>query len=203
MSVHVYVEGGGNYRHTDTSTACRRGFRQLFEKIGLPARRLSVVACGSRSQTFKDFRKAVRQQTGDFVILLVDSEGPVGAPGTWVHLNATDGWQPPMAGVTEDQAHLMVQCMEAWFLADREALHEFYGPEFLAGSLPGQADIEQIPNRFLVTQLIHASRRTSKGPYHKTRHGFALLEKINPQKVREASAHAGKLFDVLIREANV
>ena len=55
-------------------------FSQLFEKLGLPARRLSVIACGSRRQTFRDFRKAVRQQTGDFVILLVDSEGPVGAP---------------------------------------------------------------------------------------------------------------------------
>jgi len=92
--------------------------------------------------------------------------------------------------------------MEAWFLSDREALYEFYGPAFLAGSLPGQADVEQIPKRFVVTQLDHASRRTSKGPYQKTRHGFALLALINPQRVRDASAHAGRLFDVLIREAS-
>ena len=78
MSVRVYVEGAGDYKHTDTATACRRGFQELFGKLGLPARRLSVIACGSRLQTFNDFRKAVLQHPDDFVILLVDSEGPVG-----------------------------------------------------------------------------------------------------------------------------
>ena len=48
MSVRVYVEGGGDYKHTDNATACRRGFQELFEKLGLPAHRLSVIACGSR-----------------------------------------------------------------------------------------------------------------------------------------------------------
>jgi hypothetical protein len=203
VSVRVYVEGGGDYKHTDTATACRRGFRELFEKLGLPARRFSVHAGGTRRQTFRDFRAAVRQQTGDFIILLVDSEGPVEAPGAWAHLNARDGWQPP-AGATEDQAHLMVQCMEAWFLADREALRKFYdGPEFLAGSLPGQANIEQVLKPSLLPILRHASRRTSKGPYDKTRHGFALLAVIDPQRVRNASPYAARLFDVLIYRTNV
>jgi hypothetical protein len=129
VSVRVYVEGGGDYKHNDTATTCRRGFQELFGKLGLPGRRLSVIACGSRLQTFNDFRKALRQQTGDFVILLVDSEGPVVAPGAWAHFHARDGWQRP-AGTIQDQAHLMVQCMEAWFLADREALIEFYGQGF-------------------------------------------------------------------------
>jgi hypothetical protein len=93
--------------------------------------------------------------------------------------------------------------MEAWFLADRDALIEFYGPEFLADSLPGQANIEQIPKRSLVPKLNHASRKSSKGKYHKAKHGFALLTLINPQKLREASPHAGRLFDVLIHETNV
>ena len=201
MSVRVYVEGGGDYKHTDTATACRRGFHELFEKLGLPERRLSVIACGSRDQTFNDFRKAVRQQADDFVILLVDSEGPVEAPSAWAHLHARDGWQRP-AGTTEDQAHLMVQCMEAWFLADREALIEFYGQGFLAGSLPGQPNIEQIPKRSLLPVLKHASKQTTKGPYDKTRHGFALLALIDPQRLRDASLHAGRLFDVLIHETS-
>lgn len=200
MSVRVYVEGGGNYKHTDTATACRRGFRQLFDRLGLPARGLSVIACGSRGQTFKDFRKAVRQRTGDFVILLVDSEDPVSAPGIWAHLTARDGWQPPTADITDDRAYLMVQCMETWFLADREVLIEFYGPSFLARSLPGRADIEQIPKRLLLTRLTHASKRTLKGPYDKAGHGFTLLALINPEKVREASPHAGRLFDALLHE---
>ena len=201
MSVRVYVEGGGDYKHTDTATACRSGFRQLFENLGLPSRRFSVHAGGSRRQTFKDFRTAVRQQTGDFIILLVDSEGPVGARGAWAHLHARDGWQPP-SGTTEDQAHLMVQCMEAWFLADRDALLDFYGAELLADSLPGRANIEQIPKRSLLPALKHASKQTTKGSYDKTRHAFALLARIDPQKLRVASHHAGRLFDVLIQRTN-
>ena len=30
-------------------------------------------------------------------------------------------------GATDEQAHLMVQCMEAWFLADRETLAAVFG----------------------------------------------------------------------------
>lgn len=202
MSVRVYVEGAGDYKHTDNATACRRGFQELFKKLGLPENRLSVIACGSRFQTFNDFRKAVRQHPGDFVILLVDSEGRVVAPSAWTHLNASDRWQRP-AGTIDDQAHLMVQCMEAWFMADREALTEFYGQGFLAGSLPGQPNIEQIPKRSLLPVLKHASKQTTKGSYHKTRHGFALLALINPQSLRNASPHAGRLFDVLIHRTKV
>jgi hypothetical protein len=201
VSVRVYVEGAGDYKHTDNATACRRGFQELFEKLGLPERRLSVIACGSRLQTFNDFRKAVRQHSGDFIILLVDSEGPVEAPSAWAHLHVRDEWQRP-AGTIGDQAHLMVQCMEAWFLADREALIEFYGQGFLAGSLPGQPNIEEIPKRSLLCVLKHASKQTTKGSYDKTRHAFALLARINPQRLRFASLHAGRLFDVLIQRTN-
>lgn len=198
MSVRVYVEGAGDYKHTDNATACRRGFHELVEKLGLPENRLSVIACGSRFQTFNDFRKALRQHPDDFVILLVDSEGPVEVPSAWAHLHARDGWQCPAVAI-EDQAHLMVQCMEAWFLADREALIEFYGQGFLAGSLPGQPNIELIPKRSLLLVLKHASGQTRKGSYHKTRHAFPLLARIHPQKLRIASLHAGRLFDVLLQ----
>ena len=201
MSVRVYVEGGGNYKRTDTATSCRRGFQEFFEKLGLPGRRLSVIAGGSRDQTFNDFRKAVHQHPDDFVILLVDSEGPVGAPSAWEHLIARDGWQPPV-GANEDHAQLMVQCMEAWFLADRQELTKFYGQGFLEGSLPSQPNIEEIPKRSLLPALKHASKQTTKGPYDKTRHAFALLARIDPQRLRVASFHARRLFDVLIQRTN-
>jgi hypothetical protein len=201
VSVRVYVEGAGDYKHTDNATACRRGFQELFEKLGLPENRLSVIACGSRFQTFNDFRKALRQHPDDFVILLVDAEGPVEVPSAWAHLHARDGWNRPAVAI-EDQAQLMVQCMEAWFLADREVLIEFYGQGFLAGSLPGQPNIEEILKRSLLPVLKHASKRTTKGSYDKTRHAFALLARIDPQKLRIASLHAGRLFDVLIQRTN-
>jgi len=201
VSVRVYVEGAGDYKHTDKATACRRGFQEFFGKLGLPENRLSVIACGSRFQTFNDFRKALRQHPDDFVILLVDSEGPVEVPSAWAHLQARDGWQRPAVAI-EDQAHLMVQCMEAWFLADRQALIEFYGQGFLAGSLLGQPNIELILKGSLLPVLKHASSQTTKGPYHKTRHAFALLACIDPQKLRIASLHASRLFDVLLQRTD-
>jgi hypothetical protein len=201
VSVRVYVEGAGDYKHTDRTTACRRGFQELFARLGLPERRIRVIACGSRRQTFNDFKKAVLEDLTDFVIMLVDSEGPVSTPTSWDHLHARDGWQRP-GPATDEQAHLMVQCMETWFLADRDALTEFYGQGFLAGSLPGQSNIEQIPKDSLLPILKHASKQTTKGSYHKTKHAFALLRLIDPSKLRAASPHAASLFDVLIQRTS-
>ena len=202
MSVRVYVEGAGDYKHTDNATACRRGFQTLFMKLGLPERGLRVIACGDRGQTFNDFRKALREYPNDFVILLVDSEGPVTAQNSWTHLYASDRWPRP-AGAIDEQAHLMVQCMEAWFMADRQALIKYYGQGFRAGSLPGQPNIEQIPRRSLLPTLRHASKHTTKGSYRKTRHAFALLALIDLGKLRVASLHAAGLFDVLVQRTSV
>ena len=67
---------------------------------------------------------------------------------------------------------------------------------------PVSRTLKQIPKRSLLPVLKHASKRTTKGPYDKTRHAFALLARIDPQKLRIASPHAGRLFDVLIQRTN-
>jgi Domain of unknown function (DUF4276) len=201
VSVRVYVEGGGNCRHSDTNTACRRGFVTLFAKLGLPPRNFGVIPCGSRTETHKDFCTALKQSKADFIILLVDSEAPVaGGAGSWAHLKAQDNWDRPR-GVTEDQAHLMVQCMEAWFLADREALERFYGSGFVPRALPGWPNIEQAPKPDLISALERATRGTSKGKYDKVKHGFALLAQINVEQVRARSERARRLFDTLLRQS--
>ena len=95
----------------------------------------------------------------------------------------------------------MVQVMESWFLADRHVLAAYYGQGFNVSSLPGQPNIELISKRDVFQALRLASKNTkTKGEYHKTRHGFDLLEMIEPNLVRAASAHAGNLFTVLQRE---
>ena len=66
-------------------------------------------------------------------MLLVDAEGPV-ATGTCEHLRARDGWD--MTGVDAQSVHLMVQTMEAWIVADADALGSYYGNGFNAGALP-------------------------------------------------------------------
>jgi hypothetical protein len=93
----------------------------------------------------------------------------------------------------------MVQAMEAWFLADRAALSEFYGEGFLAKSLPGNPSIEQIRKDDLEPALKRATKPTkTKGEYHKVRHGFALLALIDPLKVENASSRA-KQFNQFLR----
>jgi hypothetical protein len=98
-------------------------------------------------------------------------------------------------------AFLMVQAMEAWFLADREVLAAFYGDGFLANSLPGSPrEIESVPKGDLEPALKHASGPTkTKGPYQKVKHGFALLALINPSKVENASPHAASFHRFLRR----
>jgi hypothetical protein len=57
--------------------------------------------------------------------LLVDSEGPVGKGSTpAVYLSARDGWD--FTVLRDNHVFLMVQAMEAWFLADRRALADYY-----------------------------------------------------------------------------
>ena len=95
----------------------------------------------------------------------------------------------------------MVQVMEAWFLADRQVLAGYYGQGFTAGSLPGQPNIELISKQDVFRALRQASKNTkTKGEYHKTKHGFDLLELIDPNRVRAASVHAEHLLTVLQRE---
>ncbi len=196
MSVLIYVEGGFQ---GSTKSACRQAFRLFLEKVIRPGS-FQVRASGDRASTFQDFRAALRRHPGDYVILLVDSEEAV-TTDSWEHLRTRvgDGWQRP-AGTADDQAHLMVQTMEAWLLVDKPTLIAYYGQGFLAASLPGQANVELIAKRSVFDALQHASRHTKKGEYHKTRHGFDLLELIDPGKVRTASHHAARLFAVLVRE---
>lgn len=134
-----------------------------------------------------------------FIVLLVDSEGPVDPRHTpWEHLRTRDHWNQP-AAVADDQVHLMVQCMEAWFLADRDALTDFYGPDFNDNALPSNPDIEHIAKTDVIRALENATRHTStKGRYHKTYHGFKLLGLIDPIRVRGASTHANRLCAVLV-----
>jgi hypothetical protein len=159
-----------------------------------------VIASGSRNDTFQDFRDALKRHPNDYVILLVDSEEPV-VKGPWQHLRerTEDNWPRP-ANTGDDQAHLMVQVMESWFLADKQVLANYYGKGFLPNSLPSQPNIELVAKKDVFNGLQNASKKTKKGEYHKTRHGFDLLALIDPALVRGASNHADQLLIVLQRE---
>lgn len=145
--VKLFVEGGGD--SNALRTACREGFTTFITRAGL-TRRPRVVACGSRRDAFDSFRTEVAQ--GDEAMLLVDSEAPVFAdcqqppadPMTWMpwaHLGRQpgDGWEKPR-GSADTDCHLMIQCMETWFLADRAVLSTFFNPGFRSSELPPTAN---------------------------------------------------------------
>lgn len=192
--IRIYVEGGGD---KESKADLRRAFSTFLGALRDEARRRrigwSVIACGSRSDAFINFRVALKQNSNALNLLLVDSEGPVSRTPR-EHLIALDGDAGYLATVPESQCHLMVQAMEAWIIADPEALARFYGQGFLANALPKTRDIEQIAKDTLVPSLARATRDTQKREYHKTRHAPLLIEQLDTAKVRARSHHCNRLF---------
>ena len=189
----VYVEGGGSTRQQQAKL--RRAFSQFIEQAGLTGTMPRVIACGSRSVAFNDFETG-HKETGAIAILLVDSEGPVTADTPWQHLQDRDGWDRPLDTET-DQCHLMVQVMESWFVADREALAGFYGSDFRSNAIPQWPKIEEVPKGDVLSKLRQATSSTRKGSYRKGRHGFEILGRLDPNKVMNAAPHAKRFVDSL------
>ena len=198
----VYMEGGGNTKLLHTEL--RKGMKSLLEKCGLKGVMPKVFSCGSRNDAFRDFKTASRN--GKSAFLLVDSECAVAKTHQdkpWHHLKARDNWDKP-ADTTDDQCHLMVQCMESWFLADVETLNEYYGQDFNEKYFPksGQ-DVEPIDKDQVADKLKNATRNCrKKGKYNKGDHSFEILGKIDPEKVKNASEWAKRFFDTLKKNCN-
>jgi hypothetical protein len=196
VSTTLYVEGGGSTEVTQARL--RQGFAAYCRKVNPKARRLRIAAQGGREQACEEFKLAVANaKQNEIVALLVDSESQVAA-GTCVdHLRTSDNWQFPAMG--KNRVFLMVQCMESWFLADRDALAAFYDGGFSAKALPGSAaNIEIIRKEDVTSGLQRATAKTkTKGEYHKVVHGSALLARINPEFVERASPHARQFHDFL------
>ncbi len=194
MSARVFVEGGGDRR---SQTACRKAFSTFFGRLLGDFPKPRIVASGSRNQAYADFSRSLTDDLGSFPVLLVDSEGPVAVGKRAAeHLRERDHWTGPLP---EGQVHLMVQCMEAWFLADKTTLAQYYGHEFREAALPANPRIEDVPKNDLLDGLARATLATSKGRYHKTRHAFDILERLDPQSVGQQSYSAAALFAVLLR----
>lgn len=204
--VKLYVEGGGDA--AALKTACREGFSSFIAKAGLKGHMPRVVACGGRQDAFESFRTAIRN--GDSAMLLVDSEEPVlgryqdgeekAQWQPWQHLKQRqgDGWDKPADSVDTD-CHLMVQCMESWFLADRNTLKTFFGQGFQESSLPATGNAVEAISKTLVYQSLSQATKDckSKAPYGKGEHSFKLLTLIAPSSVTSASPWAARFVEQL------
>lgn len=190
VELRLYVEGGGDSKVL--RTACRRGVSEFLAKAGLQAHLPRIVASGGRRQAYDDFRTALRQGK-HHAMLLVDSEDPVTVPSPWLHLlqRPADAWPTP-PDATDNDCHLMVQCMESWFLTDRDTLTTFFGQGLNANALPSpHTPIETIPKAAVYQALANATKDCkTKAQYGKGEHSFLLLAQIDPTKVTAASPWA-------------
>jgi len=193
--VWVFVEGGGDSRQEQTPL--RVGFGQLIKQWLGELPQPTVIACGGRARAFRDFSIAVRKYPGDLCLLLVDSEAPVGdGVAAWEHVlrRVGDGWVRP-DGVGEDRLFFMAQAMEAWLIADAEALAKFYGQKFRAQDIPARANVEDVAKQDLFEALRKATRDTRA---YSKRDGFALIGRISAARVCERSpVHARRFFQRL------
>ena len=198
VEIRLYVEGGGDSKLLRSE--CRKGFREFIEKAAPTKRKPRITASGGRKQAYDDFCTAhSNAKRGETVLLLVDSEAPVDSASPWEHLSARPGdkWLRPN-GASDEQCHLMVQCMETWFLADLAALRHFFGQGFHENALPANPSVESIPKNDVLSSLQKATRQCkTKGPYGKGTHSFQLLATIDPTEVTAASLWAQRFVETL------
>lgn len=195
MTAVLYIEGGGDNRRLGAEF--RQGWKEFLSNAGLPGRMPRVVRGGTRQQTFSRFITALGDsQDATVPILLVDSEGPVAAAhSAWQHLRMRDHWDKP-ASAGDDQAFLMVQVMETWFLADRNALQTYFGERFKANAIRQWPQLEEVPKETVFDALETATAGCSR-PYSKGKIASELLTQIDPAYVESACPHAKSLLDHL------
>ena len=194
--IRIYIEGGGNDRLSWRKI--RAGFGEFFDSLRQLARlhriEWSIIPCGPRSNTFEDFKLGLKQHPNAFNVLLVDSESPVNLSRR-DHLRQQDHWK--ITALQEDQCHLMVQAIEAWLVADPDAMAEFYGQGFRRNVLPRREDVEAIAKGDLMAKIESAVKGTQKKTYKKIDHCAELLKRLDPQKVRARARHCDLLFTTL------
>lgn len=186
--IRIYIEGGGDGKNT--KALLRQGFSSFMRDLVQIARSKridwTIIICGSRNNAFRDFTNALKSHPEAFNVLLVDAEAAV-TKSPWEHLKSRDKWDSP--GVDDTHCHLMVQAMEAWFIADIDTLKKFYGQGFKENSISKNPNVEQIDKDALEPSLKAATRNTSKSEYQKIQHASQLLGKLDVTKVRKASHH--------------
>ena len=85
----------------------------------------------------------------------------------------------------------MVQCMAAWFLADKDALEKYFGQGFNRSALPSHRNVENAAKRDIESGLRAATRRCkTKGAYTKGRDSFKIPSEIDPALVNTVQAKA-------------
>jgi len=194
-TIVIYMEGGGDTN--DLHTELRKGMRLFLQKAGFQGMMPKVFACGTRNDAYRDFKNA---SCSGHAFLLVDSEEAVAKKHQdkpWQHLKERDGWEKP-EGTENDQCHLMVQCMESWFLTDEDAVANYFGQGFKRCFPQQGQNIEAIAKTRVGQYLKDATKDCkTKRPYDKGDHSFKILGLIDPNKVKQAGFWTKRFFGTL------
>lgn len=200
-SIAIYIEGGGDT--AQTLTPFRTGMSAFLKPVvdEVQKRRIKwrVIPCGGRKAAYDAFVEALANEPDVHNILLVDSEDPIAitvAPWTHLRNRSGDGWAQP-AGADDTRCHMMVACMEAWFLADPAGLKQHYGGNFDESKLPPANQAETRTKAAINNALRQATRNTPASEYQKIRDGAKLLAKVDPAVVRNQCKWCDRLFMAL------
>ena len=189
--------------HFEGHSNLRLGFHKLFEPHVNHARqkriRFNLIAGGSRAEAIKDFLRSCRLQPSNVNILLIDSEGPIPDTTTAIQsLRAQSFWDGSV-DCDDDQVNLMVQAMEAWFIADPQALINHFGQDFSVKALPSPQNAESVSPSELTIAIRKALRNSSRRHYDKVTDGTKLLQGVNHVQVGQYCRHFQRLMDYLSR----
>jgi hypothetical protein len=198
LKATIYVEGGAK-NNSHLNRELRKAFSTLFEKLGVEDKISKIIASGSRSEAFDDFKTAFKKAKKDeAIMLLVDSEDAITTSTKWDHVKNRigDNWDKPR-DADENNLFFMVECMESWFLSDKNALKSFYGKDFHEKSLPNNTNLESLNKKEIYTVLEKATKDTTKGIYGKGTHSFKILETLDPIKVKAHGIFAQEFFEYL------
>jgi hypothetical protein len=176
--IRIYFEGDDQLR---------MGFHRFLGLDGMRGK-CRIQAVAAHGDPIGEYRIAQRKHPESVNILLLDSEQA---------LDGTGLRERQVAGFPPDRIFWMIELMESWFLADREALKRYYKQGFQESSLPRNPEVEKIPKEDVLQGLTEATKNTRKKRYHKTKHAPWILQVIDRDAIRERAPQCKRLLEAL------